>query len=230
MNPGDAQQESGTRESKTERDLFRIMTLSTALGFGGAGGISLFTQRSRQRCEFCLFDGNRGCVRVGCNRWLGFLARSPLRHAKKSLKQGPIYCVTLNLLQFPRLSIMNQLVAFRISACLGFFAVAVGAFGAHGLSAILKRHGTAEIWEKAVLYHFVHAVVMLILARTRPWQRGPWFCFLAGILVFSGSLYALAGTNMRWLGAMTPFGGIEFSSGLALAGPHGRTARIRISL
>ena len=108
---------------------------------------------------------------------------------------------------------MNQVVAFRIAAGLGFLAVALGAFGAHGLSATLNRHGTGAIWEKAVLYHFVHTIVMLFLARTKPWQMGPWFCFFAGILIFSGSLYVLAGTNTRWLGAVTPFGGLSFLAG-----------------
>jgi len=108
---------------------------------------------------------------------------------------------------------MHQLVAFRITAFLGFLAVALGAFGAHGLSATLNRYDTAATWEKAVLYHFVHTVVMLFLARTQPWRPGPWFCFLAGILIFSGSLYLLAGTNTRWLGAITPFGGLSFLAG-----------------
>ncbi len=108
---------------------------------------------------------------------------------------------------------MNQLVAFRIAAGLGFLAVALGAFGAHGLSATLTSHNTAEIWEKAVLYHFVHTIAMLFLARTQAWQPGPWLCFGAGILVFSGSLYLLAGTNTRWLGAITPFGGLSFLAG-----------------
>src|SRR5688572_27176914 len=108
---------------------------------------------------------------------------------------------------------MNQLVAFRTTAGLGFCAVALGAFGAHGLSAILHRHDTAEIWETAVLYHLVHTIVMLFLARTKPWQPGPWLCFFAGILIFSGSLYVLAATNTRWLGAITPFGGLSFLAG-----------------
>jgi uncharacterized membrane protein YgdD (TMEM256/DUF423 family) len=108
---------------------------------------------------------------------------------------------------------MNSRVAFRITAGLGFFAVALGAFGAHGLSAILQRHGTADIWETAVFYHFIHTVVMLFLTRRQPWRSGAWWCFLAGIIVFSGTLYVLAATNLRWLGAVTPFGGVSLLAG-----------------
>ena len=108
---------------------------------------------------------------------------------------------------------LNPTLAFRIAALLGFLGVALGAFGAHGLAGTLKQHGTTGTWEKAVLYHFLHAVVMLILARIRPWQAGPWLCFLAGIVVFSGSLYLLAVTNVRWLGAITPIGGLSFLAG-----------------
>jgi uncharacterized membrane protein YgdD (TMEM256/DUF423 family) len=115
---------------------------------------------------------------------------------------------------------MNPIMAARISALLGFLAVALGAFGAHGLAGILTRNGTVAIWEKAVLYHFIHAVMLFILARTSSFSKGPWICFLVGIVVFSGSLYLLAATNMRWLGAVTPIGGISFLAGwlwLALA-------------
>lgn len=104
-------------------------------------------------------------------------------------------------------------MAVRASAAFGFLAVALGAFGAHGLKATLETFGTLAIWEKAVFYHFIHAVVLFLLAReTRP-PRGPWMCFLAGILIFSGSLYLLAVTNARWLGAVTPLGGVSFLAG-----------------
>jgi len=92
-------------------------------------------------------------------------------------------------------------------------AVALGAFGAHGLKDILARNGTAAIWEKAVFYHFVHAVMLFILAGRTPIQSAPWLSFLIGIVLFSGSLYLLALTNVRWLGAITPFGGASFLVG-----------------
>jgi uncharacterized membrane protein YgdD (TMEM256/DUF423 family) len=98
---------------------------------------------------------------------------------------------------------------------MGLLAVALGAFGAHGLKEILARHATAAIWEKAVFYHFIHAVMLFVLAARRPVPRGPWLSFLIGIVIFSGSLYLLAVTNVRWLVAITPFGGVSFMVGWA---------------
>jgi uncharacterized membrane protein YgdD (TMEM256/DUF423 family) len=103
----------------------------------------------------------------------------------------------------------------RVAAILGLTAVALGAFGAHGLR---TRVGAAEleIWRTAALYHLVHAVAMLAvaLAGTRL-RRGRLVCGLwtAGVVVFSGSLYLLAATGVRWLGAITPLGGAAFLAG-----------------
>ena len=108
---------------------------------------------------------------------------------------------------------MTNPLASRIAAFTGGLAVALGAFGAHGLKEILIRHETAAIWEKAVLYHFVHALMLFMLAGRQPLSRGPWWSFLVGILFFSGSLYLLALTNMRWFGAVTPIGGLGFMVG-----------------
>ncbi|SPE60499.1 conserved membrane hypothetical protein [Verrucomicrobia bacterium] len=108
---------------------------------------------------------------------------------------------------------MTNSVALRVAALVGLLAVALGAFGAHGLKDILARNQTATIWEKAVLYHFIHGLMLFILAGRRPLPAGPWFCFLAGIVIFSGSLYVLAVTNVRWLGAITPVGGLSFIAG-----------------
>ena len=108
---------------------------------------------------------------------------------------------------------MIESKASRVAAFLGFLAVALGAFGAHGLKAILLQNEATSIWERAVFYHFIHAVMLFVLAWLRPLARGPWLCFLAGILIFSGSLYLLALTNLRWLGAITPLGGMCFLVG-----------------
>jgi uncharacterized membrane protein YgdD (TMEM256/DUF423 family) len=102
---------------------------------------------------------------------------------------------------------MNPAAASRIAAALGFLAVALGAFGAHGLKDLLIQNGTASIWEKAVFYHFIHAVVLFILAERKIFPKMAGWFFLAGIFFFSGSLYLLAVTNVRWLGAVTPVGG-----------------------
>jgi uncharacterized membrane protein YgdD (TMEM256/DUF423 family) len=103
--------------------------------------------------------------------------------------------------------------ATRIAALMGLLAVALGAFGAHGLKDVLARNGTMEIWQKAVLYHFIHAVMLFILAERPAPPKFAWWSFLTGIVIFSGSLYALAVTNERWLGAITPVGGVAFLCG-----------------
>ena len=103
--------------------------------------------------------------------------------------------------------------ATRVAAIAGFLAVALGALGAHGLRNLLAQNGTAAIWETAVVYHLVHAVMLFLLAGRKPPAAGPWWCFLAGIVFFSGSLYLLAATNVRRLCAVTPLGGISLLAG-----------------
>jgi uncharacterized membrane protein YgdD (TMEM256/DUF423 family) len=103
----------------------------------------------------------------------------------------------------------------RIAAGLCFLAVALGAFGAHSLKGTLQAHNMVGVWEKAVLYHFIHAIALLVLALHGIGSRAPSVLFLAGIILFSGSLYLLALTNARWLGAITPVGGLCFLAGWA---------------
>ena len=99
-------------------------------------------------------------------------------------------------------------------------AVMLGAFGAHALRSRLDAYSIG-IWERAVFYHFVHAMGLLVvpLFRVAPSAR-TWICALlaAGIVLFCGSLYALALTGVRTLGAETPLGGLSFiAAWLALA-------------
>jgi uncharacterized membrane protein YgdD (TMEM256/DUF423 family) len=108
---------------------------------------------------------------------------------------------------------MTNATAMRISAATGFLAVALGAFGAHALKAVLAQNGTTAIWEKAVFYHFIHTIMLVMIAGRKPFQAGAWWSFFAGIVIFSGSLYLLAFTNVKWLGAITPFGGAGFLAG-----------------
>jgi len=108
---------------------------------------------------------------------------------------------------------MANTTATRIAAVAGFLAVVLGAFGAHGLKHLLAGNGTAVIWEKAVFYHFIHAVMLFVLAERKTFPAVTWWSFLAGIVIFSGSLYLLAVTNVHWLGAITPFGGAAFLLG-----------------
>lgn len=105
------------------------------------------------------------------------------------------------------------MIRVRIAAALGLLAVLLGAFGAHGLKGILAQNGTGAIWEKAVFYHFIHVIMLFVLTQTKKYSPVAWWSFLAGIVLFSGSLYLLALTNVHWLGAITPVGGVAFVVG-----------------
>ncbi len=112
---------------------------------------------------------------------------------------------------------------FRIAAVLCFLAVALGAFGAHSLRSTLEARGMLDVWNKAVFYQLIHAIALLVLALYGTINRGACLLLLIGILLFSGSLYMLALTNLRWLGPVTPVGGLCFLAGwawLALAPPR----------
>ncbi len=108
---------------------------------------------------------------------------------------------------------MQNGITLKIAGVLGFLGVALGAFGAHGLKNILSANDTATIWQTAVLYHLLHAVAALWASERRPLVVWIW---AAGTLVFSGSLYILAITNLRWLGAVTPLGGLLLLAGWAM--------------
>jgi len=110
---------------------------------------------------------------------------------------------------------MSRIALVRIAAAFCFVAVALGAFGAHALKASLQSSGMLDAWNKAVLYHLVHAVALLALALYGAGNRGAYLLLAAGILFFSGSLYTMALTNVRWLGAITPLGGLCFLAGWA---------------
>jgi uncharacterized membrane protein YgdD (TMEM256/DUF423 family) len=115
-----------------------------------------------------------------------------------------------------------SVMLFRIAAVLCFLGVALGAFGAHGLQSTLEGRGMVDVWNKAVFYHFIHAIALLVLALYGTINRGACLLLLIGILLFSGSLYLLALTSLRWLGPITPVGGLCFLAGwgwLVLAPP-----------
>ena len=103
--------------------------------------------------------------------------------------------------------------ATTLAAILGFTGVALGAFGAHGLKDVLFANGTAAVWQTAVLYQLVHAVASLWAAERRPLVARLW---AAGVVLFSGSLYAFALTNIKWLALITPVGGVLFLIGWAM--------------
>ena len=93
--------------------------------------------------------------------------------------------------------------------------VLIGAFGAHGLKARLTVENMT-IFQTGVQYHFYHAVGLILLGLIAlqipisPYLRWSGWLMLAGIILFSCSLYALSITNIRWLGMITPFGGLAF--------------------
>jgi uncharacterized membrane protein YgdD (TMEM256/DUF423 family) len=111
---------------------------------------------------------------------------------------------------------------FSLGAALAFVAVGAGAFGAHALRARLTPELLA-VFETGARYQMYHALGLLAAAwATREWPgtaaRAAGWLFLAGTVIFSGSLYLLALTGVTWLGAVTPLGGVAFLAGwLALA-------------
>lgn len=109
-----------------------------------------------------------------------------------------------------------------LGSVFAFLGVALGAFGAHGLQSVLTANGTLETYKTGVQYHLLHALALVLLAvladRMRDRKRIEligWL-FSIGILLFSGSLYVLAISNVKSLGAITPFGGLCFLAGWAL--------------
>ena len=109
---------------------------------------------------------------------------------------------------------MSPELWIRAGAGLMFLAVALGAFAAHGLKARLSPEMMA-VFETGVRYHVYHALALLALGAARGPDRAGW-CFVAGIALFSGSLYLLALTGERRLGMITPIGGVLFLAGWAI--------------
>ena len=116
-------------------------------------------------------------------------------------------------------------VFFLLGALSGLISVAAGSFGAHALRQRLSPE-YLTVFETAARYQMYHALALLAAA----WAASRWpgalpswagWCFVAGTVLFSGSLYALALTGTRWLGAITPLGGVALMVGwicLAFAG------------
>jgi uncharacterized membrane protein YgdD (TMEM256/DUF423 family) len=113
-----------------------------------------------------------------------------------------------------------------IGAIGGFLAVALGAFGTHGLEGAVTP-ARIDTFETGVRYHLGHALALLAVAAlgsSRPSRALAWAgrLFVAGILVFSGSLYLLVLLDQPWLGAVTPLGGVSFLLGWVLLAAHFR--------
>lgn len=106
-----------------------------------------------------------------------------------------------------------------IAALSGFLSVALGAFGAHGLKGVLDQYGKG-IYETAVQYHMYHSLALLAvgalqICRPKCNLKLSGGSFIIGMVLFSGSLYLLALTGLKWLGAVTPVGGITLLLGWA---------------
>ena len=114
-----------------------------------------------------------------------------------------------------------QKIFIIVGSLLAALGVLMGAFGAHGL----KNHLSADlldIYHTAVDYHIYHALGLILIGmlssqfQTKALIAWSGYCLLAGILMFSGSLYLLSVSGQRWLGAVTPFGGTAFILGWVL--------------
>jgi uncharacterized membrane protein YgdD (TMEM256/DUF423 family) len=118
---------------------------------------------------------------------------------------------------------------FAIAAAIyGALGVALGAFGAHALRGALDDT-TMRLWHTAVEYQLWHALALLAVALALPasrWQRIAAFAFAIGIVLFSGSLYALALGAPRLVGAITPFGGLALITGWLAMLPGLRHTRV----
>jgi uncharacterized membrane protein YgdD (TMEM256/DUF423 family) len=119
---------------------------------------------------------------------------------------------------------MNYRTALRSAGISGAVGVGLGAFGAHGLREVLLARGMASAWETGVRYHLLHAVGLFCTAlwlrqterdgtKLLGWVAASW---IAGTILFSGSLYGLALGGPRWLGPITPLGGVAFIAGWIL--------------
>jgi uncharacterized membrane protein YgdD (TMEM256/DUF423 family) len=106
---------------------------------------------------------------------------------------------------------------FLSAGIFGFLSVALGAFGAHSLKNVLDDYGNS-IYEKAVLYQMFHTVALFVVGviqhvdKETSYAMAGWG-FFVGIILFSGTLYLLAITGLKWLGAITPIGGVAFLFG-----------------
>ena len=135
-----------------------------------------------------------------------------------------VYCYMTNEPANTKTINMKQILT--LAAVSGILAVALGAFGAHGLKTIITPD-MLEVYKTGVQYQFYHTFALLavgILMHFNPSKALKWSAalFITGIVLFSGSLYALTLTNIKILGAITPFGGVAFIAGWGLLAAHCR--------
>jgi uncharacterized membrane protein YgdD (TMEM256/DUF423 family) len=131
-----------------------------------------------------------------------------------------ICCAFITLHEFKFKHSQMGKTIIMVAAALLAVAVAVGAFGAHGLKPRLTQE-MMQIYKTGVEYHFYHAIGLLLiglLSMQSPSGLLNWSAFFlaVGILLFSGSLYLMAISGIKWLGAITPIGGLSFIAGWIL--------------
>jgi uncharacterized membrane protein YgdD (TMEM256/DUF423 family) len=107
---------------------------------------------------------------------------------------------------------------WSIGAAAGALGVLLGAFGAHGLKNVVTDPHLLEVWETGARYHLFHALALLGVAAHPSQPKLAGWMFVVGIVLFSGSLYTMTLTGHRWLGAITPIGGLAFVAGWVALG------------
>jgi len=129
--------------------------------------------------------------------------------------------------------VLSPKLIFISGSILGFLSVALGAFGAHAFKDFLGASNRLGTYETAVQYQMYHALALVLtalLAFQFPKTDFSWvaLCFLFGVVVFSGSLYILCATGIRWMGAITPLGGLGFLAGWILLAIKANCFRMQI--
>lgn len=124
-----------------------------------------------------------------------------------------------------------QTTFLMLASLFGLTGVGLGAFGAHALTAILTANDRLATFQTGVQYHLIHALALFGLAILIGQQPSQFltiagWAFTVGILIFSGSLYVLAIADIRWMGAITPLGGVAFLVGWACLFAHAWTMRV----
>ena len=101
--------------------------------------------------------------------------------------------------------------AKKATPVIGAVGILLGAFGSHGLKELLEANGYVSVWKTAVFYHLIHALLLVFLTfNNATFNKLSYIFCIVGLLLFSGSLYVLSIFEWKWVGVITPFGGLSF--------------------